>query len=400
MKKIGAEAAAVTLALCLLPACGPAGTAFEAPRRILVTNDNGIDDAGLVELARALARTKASVVVVASQTDRSGASNYMSATRAGRFVVQRRDLGEGIEAYALDGQPADCVIFALSGPMRDDPPDLVVSGINGGPNLGDDWFGSGTIGAARTAAYVGIPAIAVSGVEDDDPAAVAAAATWVAGLVGSELVAGLEAPEYLTVSLPERVTRRPDVRLVRRARGLLTGGSTPGDTSADGTQTWDLRMEVDPSKAGADTDVAAVSGGDIAIVAMRVDESDPQLASRLGGLLSSVPPWPADAASPLQDPDCDRTLGIEIDDVEDEEGREWGVWVETVEPDGRAADAGLQPGDVIVRFNEASLATGPGEEDPDERFVRLFRRTPCGDPVQLEILREGEYSKITLVVGG
>ncbi|MCZ6833466.1 MAG: hypothetical protein O7F11_06955, partial [Acidobacteria bacterium] len=183
------------------PTIGAADNESAWPRRVLVTNDNGIDDIALVELARALAKVT-ETFVVASTTDRSGSSNLISSVRTGEFRVERRDLGEGIEAYALDGYPADCVVFALAGPMRDRLPDLVISGINGGPNLGDDWFGSGTIGAARTAAYLGIPSVAISGLEDDDPEAVRAAVRWVVDLVRSEAVRALRSPQYLTVSLP------------------------------------------------------------------------------------------------------------------------------------------------------------------------------------------------------
>ncbi len=146
-----AGSAAMTAIPGPAPTIGTAGSESAWPRRVLVTNDNGIDDIALVELARALAKVT-ETHVVATTTDRSGSSNLISAVRTGEFRAERRDLGEGIEAYALEGYPADCVLFALAGPMRNRLPDLVISGINGGPNLGDDWFGSGTIGAARTAA--------------------------------------------------------------------------------------------------------------------------------------------------------------------------------------------------------------------------------------------------------
>jgi 5'-nucleotidase len=262
------------------------------PDRVLLTNDNGMDDTGLIELARAFAREPGvEVVVVAATRDRSGASNFLGATGTGRYHVERRDLGPNIEAWSLDGYPADCVIFALTGLLRDRPPDVVVSGINGGPNLGDDWFGSGTIGAARTAAYFGIPAIAVSGLEDDHPGAVAAATSWVVRFVRSGLVASLEAPEYLTVSLP--VGTPPEIRgarIVERARGLITGRSrrVEGDDSA---AVWQLALETAEEGPAPGTDVAAVGEGLIAIVPMRVDEYDAALAERLRRRSREVPAW-------------------------------------------------------------------------------------------------------------
>jgi 5'-nucleotidase len=194
------------------------------PRRVLITNDDGIEDAGILALARAFARV-AETYVVAPATDRSGSSNYAPGLQTRSFTVERRDLGDSaVVAYALHGYPAECLIFALSGPMRDVPPDLVISGVNGGPNLADAWFGSGTIGAARTAAYFGVPAIAVSGLREDDPEAVRAVADWGVELTRSEPVRNLEPPQYLTVSIPLiPPSEIHGVEVVRRAYGLLSG---------------------------------------------------------------------------------------------------------------------------------------------------------------------------------
>jgi hypothetical protein len=144
------------------------------PKRVLITNDNGIEDVKIVELARAFSRI-AETYVVAPLEDRSGSTHYLTATQKGSLKVERRQIGKDIQAYAVDGFPADCVVLALTGIMKDNPPDLVISGINGGPNLGIDWLFSGTIGAARVASFAGFPSLAVSGLDDDMPEAVKAA---------------------------------------------------------------------------------------------------------------------------------------------------------------------------------------------------------------------------------
>ena len=86
--------------------------------------------------------------------------------------------------------------------MRDAPPDLVISGINTGPNTSDTWVASGTVGAARIAASLGVPAIAVSGVDIKIPGSLETAVNWVVRLAQSAIVRDLRPPQYLTVSLP------------------------------------------------------------------------------------------------------------------------------------------------------------------------------------------------------
>jgi 5'-nucleotidase len=122
--------------------------------RILVSNDDGYLATGLAVLVRALARF-GEVTVVAPERDRSGASNSLTLTRPLR--VRQADNG----FYFIDGTPTDCVHLAITG-LMDREPDMVVSGINRGGNLGDDVIYSGTVAAAMEGRFLGSPAIAVS----------------------------------------------------------------------------------------------------------------------------------------------------------------------------------------------------------------------------------------------
>ncbi|MEC5159477.1 5'-nucleotidase [Janthinobacterium sp. CG_23.3] len=122
--------------------------------RILISNDDGYLAPGIAALAEALAAI-ADIVVVAPDSNRSGASNSLSLDRP--LSVQRAANG----FYFVNGTPTDCVHVALTG-MLIERPDLVVSGINNGPNMGDDTLYSGTVAAATEAYLFGIPAIAFS----------------------------------------------------------------------------------------------------------------------------------------------------------------------------------------------------------------------------------------------
>jgi 5'-nucleotidase len=122
--------------------------------KILISNDDGVQAPGLACLARALS-TIADITVVAPERNRSGASN--SLTLHNPLRVQRIENG----FYSVAGTPTDCVHLAITG-MLDEEPDMVVSGINAGSNLGDDVFYSGTVAAAMEGRFLGLPAMAVS----------------------------------------------------------------------------------------------------------------------------------------------------------------------------------------------------------------------------------------------
>ncbi len=123
--------------------------------KILVTNDDGIHAPGIIELAHALDECGHEVIVVAPEMERSASSHSITLHTPLRIIEKGKNL------FAVTGSPADCVILALEVIVKDGC-DLVVSGINNGPNLGEDILYSGTVAAAIEAMYFGVPAIAVS----------------------------------------------------------------------------------------------------------------------------------------------------------------------------------------------------------------------------------------------
>src|SRR5450432_1090297 len=124
------------------------------PMRILLSNDDGYFAPGLERLAAALA-PRAEITVVAPAADRTGASNSLTLDRP--LTVRRAPSG----FLFVDGTPTDCVHLAVTG-LLDHMPDLVISGINLGANMGDDTIYSGTVAAATEGYLLGIPSIAIS----------------------------------------------------------------------------------------------------------------------------------------------------------------------------------------------------------------------------------------------
>lgn len=129
--------------------------------RILVTNDDGIDSPGLLELARLAAERGHDVVVAAPSAEASGSgASIVGADEHGRVSFERRDL-EGLEAYAVGAAPALIALLGAHGSFGP-APDLVLSGINRGANVGRVVLHSGTVGAALTAGANGSRGLAVS----------------------------------------------------------------------------------------------------------------------------------------------------------------------------------------------------------------------------------------------
>ena len=162
--------------------------------RILVTNDDGVHSEGIHALAEALKRL-GPVTVVAPHVEASAIGHALTLRRPLRVERLRADV------YEVDGTPTDCVNVALAR-ILDGPPELVVSGINKGYNLGDDVTYSGTVAGAMEAALLGLPGIAVSlertnATYDFGPAADAAA--HIAELV---LARGLSPRTFININVP------------------------------------------------------------------------------------------------------------------------------------------------------------------------------------------------------
>jgi 5'-nucleotidase len=168
-------------------------------KRILVTNDDGVQSEGIRELALAL-ETLGEVTVVAPTIEASAIGHALTLRRPLRL--------EGVSGriWAVDGTPTDCVNIAIAIVMPE-PPDLVVSGINKGWNIGDDVTYSGTVAGALEGALLGIPGIAVSLHRTKEPFDFKPSAAAAARLAEAVLRDGLPPRTLLNVNVPRGRTR-------------------------------------------------------------------------------------------------------------------------------------------------------------------------------------------------
>jgi 5'-nucleotidase len=228
--------------------------------KILISNDDGYLAPGLGALAAALAEV-AEVVVVAPDANRSGASNSLSLDRP--LSVNRAANG----FYYVIGTPTDCVHIALTG-LLDFRPDLVVSGINNGQNMGDDTLYSGTVAAATEAYLFGIPALAFSQVEHGW-AHVEDAARLARALVLRPLA--LPAPYLLNVNIPNRPYA--DLGTVRVTRLGRRHQAEPVIRATDprGREIFWIGAPGACKDAGPGTDFHATASGWTSVTPLQVD---------------------------------------------------------------------------------------------------------------------------------
>jgi 5'-nucleotidase len=234
----------------------------QSSMRILLSNDDGYFAPGLAVLAEALSRI-ADIEVVAPERDRSGASNSLTLDRP--LIVRKSHLG----FHYVNGTPTDCVHLAVTG-LLGYVPDMVVSGINHGANMGDDTIYSGTVAAATEGFLLGIPSIAMSLARRADGHYATAAR------VAAELVQRIERspPDramLLNVNVPdvphERLRGMTVTRLGRRhkAEGVVKSANPRGETVY-----W-IGAAGDAADAGEGTDFYAVASDYVSVTPLQID---------------------------------------------------------------------------------------------------------------------------------
>ncbi|HIJ89250.1 MAG: 5'/3'-nucleotidase SurE [Desulfobulbaceae bacterium] len=240
---------------------------------ILVTNDDGVRAPGLAVLAKAL-EAVGQIVIVAPDQDNSAASHSLTMKRPLRV----KELGPN--RYSVDGTPTDCVTLAV-GKILLHKPHLVVSGINPGPNLGDDVSYSGTVSAAVEGTMLGAPSLAVSLV-GEEPFCFETAAAFAVKLARIILDKGLPKDTLLNVNVPNRPSEGiHGVRFTRQGRRVYDGAIKetfdPWGRQhywiGGGTPFWD---------EGEDTDAQAIVAGYVSVTPLHLDLTNHAALRKLG----------------------------------------------------------------------------------------------------------------------
>lgn len=230
--------------------------------RILLSNDDGYFAPGIEALAKALADI-ADITVVAPERDRSGASNSLTLDRP----LSLRRAANGF--YYVNGTPTDCVHLAVTG-MLDESPDMIVSGINHGANMGDDTVYSGTVAAATEGYLLGIPAIAVSLVSRSDKH-FETAAQVARRLVRQYAEKPLKQPVLLNVNVPDLPPDQlGEVRITRLGKRHKAEPVVRAKTPRGETVYW-VGAAGSAQDAGEGTDFHAVAAGHVSVTPLQLD---------------------------------------------------------------------------------------------------------------------------------
>jgi 5'-nucleotidase len=238
--------------------------------RILLSNDDGYFAPGLAVLAEALAGL-GKVTVVAPERDRSGASNSLTLDRP----LSVRESANGF--LFVDGTPTDCVHLAVTGLLAE-LPDIVVSGINLGANMGDDTIYSGTVAAATEGYVLGIPSVAIS-LTSKEGRYFETAARTARDLVGRLLRAPLPQPVLLNVNVPDLP---PDaiqgVEVTRLGKRHKAEGVVKTVNPRGHTVYW-IGAAGEAQDAGPGTDFFAVASGRVSVTPLQMDLTHQQQIS-------------------------------------------------------------------------------------------------------------------------
>tara|TARA_R110000868_G_scaffold84822_3_gene238898 strand:- start:23163 stop:23936 length:774 start_codon:yes stop_codon:yes gene_type:complete len=250
--------------------------------KVLISNDDGVYAPGIACLAREMQKI-AKVEVVAPDRNRSGASHSLTLTRPLRtHEAQINDYPE--KFISVEGTPTDCVHLAITG-LMDDMPDIVVSGINDGANMGDDVLYSGTVAAAMEGRFLGFPAVAISLVGNKNYETAAIIAKNIVQRLRKEPLAGAT---ILNVNVPDVHYKEITGYEVTRLGTRHCAEPTIKDKDPRGATIYWVGPVGKEDDAGPGTDFHAIKHNKVSITPLHVDltsyESFDRVAHWVGDL--------------------------------------------------------------------------------------------------------------------
>ena len=247
--------------------------------RVLISNDDGIDAPGLKMLERVMRKLAGEVWVVAPETEQSAASHSLTLRRPLRIrkVSNRR--------YAVNGTPTDSVLLGINKVMKDNLPDLVLSGVNRGGNLGEDVIYSGTVAAAMEGALMGFPAIALSQVtRDQHPVKWSTTEKWLPVVFKGLTKMSFPRSVLINVNFPDVLAAKVSgIEVTRQGRRKIGGDLQSGVDPRGDTYYWVGPQRVE-DKFRKGTDLEAINRGAISVSPLSTDLSHPGSLKKLKGV--------------------------------------------------------------------------------------------------------------------
>lgn len=253
-----------------------------AGKRVLIVNDDGIDGAGIVLLEKIVRRWTDDVWVVAPDQERSGASQTISITHPIRFT-QRDE-----RHFAVRGSPTDCALLGINEFCDERKPDILLSGINSGPNLAEDVLYSGTCGAAKEGALLGVPSMALSQIRSyEKPPNWETAEHFLPGLIEKAL--GMDWPPscFLNVNVPNVPVDQVAGMAITRQGQRPPGGFQPVRRVDERTVPY-FWVKISPrvSEPEEGTDLHAIAHNRISVTPMQIDLTMKHAMDAVRGALS------------------------------------------------------------------------------------------------------------------
>jgi 5'-nucleotidase len=260
--------------------------------RILLTNDDGIHAEGLAALERIARRLTDDVWIAAPEYEQSGASRALTLSEPLR--VRRPDE----RRYAITGTPTDCVMLAMEELIKDQRPDLVLSGVNRGHNTAEDVTMSGTVAGAIQGMALGVPAIALSQslavFHDDVVAHWETAETYAPGIIERLLEAGWPKDVIININFPNlppgEVGEVGEVEVTRQGFRDIHNMKAERRTDLRGRDYYWMGFTARRPAVAEGTDLSAVLAGRISVTPLHIDLTHMPTVHALKGVLGGAPP--------------------------------------------------------------------------------------------------------------